>query len=230
MNHKYQKIVNPLSGRKVKIDTPLGKSILQNYLINQQGGRDNDSEYNPEKEHSKLNEKINSVRDTFNKEHNGIIDNHRKHIEKLEEERDDHELQHTNKHLHNYKEATNALKQAQKEYQKNITTPDMKCYRSKSRGTCELEPYFETVTGMEDKDNKDNKDKCVYDKEKYDCYADWSKWDTSDNDKLTDALHTYDYDSENEMFWEEDENTQIPFITDQRISDLRDKGHGTLRH
>ena len=172
---------------------------------------------------------INKIADGVNQEHESIHKDHVQNIEKLEMEHDDHNLDIRHRHLENYKSAAKQYHDNQEKYHKSVKKPGMKCYRSKKKGTCELEPYFLGIdTNMDDEDITNNK--CIYDDSKLDCYADFNKWSSNDYTRLHDTLHHLDYDERHNLFWKEIDGRQVPFTTSQRTSDLVGKGHGTLSH
>ncbi len=228
MEGLYHKIVNPVTGRKVKINSKLGRHILNNYLHNQTGGSGNGAtEYKKQmKTHSGA---INKIAETLNQDHTKIQNEHTSKLQQLEEAQDQHQLDIRHKHKESYKQAAKQYHDNQDKFHKAVKKDNMKCYRSKKKGTCELEPYF---LGVDENINDEDIDgeKCSYDTSSLDCYANFNNWTSSDYTKLHDTLHNLDYDEENNLFWRQVDGKQVPFTTSQRSSDLIGKGHGTLNH
>ena len=225
----YHKIVNPETGRSVNLNSKLGKRIIKKYINNQSGGTGNNGAKDYKKKIKYYDTQINKIADGVNKEHDNIHKDHVQKIEKMEMENDNHNLDIRNRHLENYKSAAKQYHDNQDNYHKSVKKTGMKCYRSKKKGTCELEPYFLGIdTNVDDEDMTGNK--CLYDDSKLDCYADFSKWSSEDYTKLHDTLHHLDYDDRHNLFWKESDGKLIPFSTSQRTTDLVGKGHGTLSH
>lgn len=236
----YEKIVNPLTGRKVKINSKLGKNIIKKYLDNfnntnqyypNQLGGDNTS-----KLHQQYLKDNKATSDNYTKEHLNIEKGHNQHINKLNQQIDHHETTKVDKLRKILRETSNQVKTSQDSYHKSLAlkNPGLKCYRSKTRGTCEVETFFTQNKDKgvkEDEDTTKGGDKCKYSNITNRCEADFSKWDKSDNQKFSETVTTLDYDKKNNLFYALEPKTkrQVPFITSQITSDFINKGHGEIR-
>ena len=226
----YSKIVNPSTGRKVNINSKLGKQIIYNYINNQNGGtstsdQSNDNEYKNKMKYHK--ETVDMIANNVNKEYENINKDRTSKLDEIEQDKRDLDIR--RRQIENYKSAAKQYHENQNNFHKSVKKQGMKCYRSKKKGTCELEPFFLGIDdNVDDEDTSSNK--CIYDTDNFNCYADFSKWSNEDYTKLHDTLYTLDYDEQNNLFWREVEDKQVPFTTSQRVSDFVGKGHGTLSY
>ena len=231
MNIVYEKIVNPQTGRKVSINSRLGRKIINhyfNYYSNphvQRGGE------NTPKIHDQYIKDQTEATANFHREQEMIDKDHVNHIKKLEQELDEHEVKRVTRHKQSYKDTSERLHQAQDKYHRELEKPGIKCYRSRTRGTCELETYFSQNKDkqlVDDEDTSDGANKCQYSTKTKRCQADFTKWKPGDIKALSKIVQRLDYDDKNNMYWELKDTKRVPFITSQVSSDLGGRGHGEI--
>lgn len=240
MNSCLDKIVNPETGRKVRLDSKRGKTIIGNYLLNlremqQGGGDDKDKKVTPTEEQraqadaefkkhqaeiQRLSKELNTRIGTIEKEH---IDP----AEELARQADRKYRTGSKLHRDAFDSVVPKISRSVSLLRNTKTHPKDRCYRSISRGTCEPEYYFDER--MEDRDQSANK--CSFDPKSNMCSANYDNWSYPDNGQIIRQIGSLDRHDESDMYWSSDSHGNYrPFITHHNPKQLAKHAHGQVSH
>lgn len=233
-------ITNPLTGRKVRLNSKKGIGILTNYLTQFQegsqsgGAKSHHKGRSPHKNKAVSEEEFRKQQEEIlrlSKELNTRVQMiEKEHLEPADEfARKANEKYSTAKELHHsaFESTVPKISKAIKHLRKTKTTDEDRCFRSISRGTCEPEYFF--THHSQDKDPDTNK--CVYDPKTQYCTAQYDQWSSDDRGQIVRRMSSLDRHEDSDLYWSSDKDGNYrPFITHHNPKQMSEHTHGHIVH
>jgi hypothetical protein len=241
MESCLDKITNPETGRKVRLDSKKGRHILSNYLFQcqkgQRGGsnkeekakvaRTKEQDAVSEAEFQKQKDEIQRLSKELNTRIKAVEKEHLEPAEDLARQAD--AKYETGRKLHReaFDSVVPKISRSSSLLRRSKTHEKDKCYRSISRGTCEPEYFFDEREA--DRDPKDNK--CTFDSSTRLCSANYDHWTPNDRGQIVRRMASLDRHDNSDLYWSSDnEGNYRPFITHHHPKQLAEHTHGHVVH